>query len=426
MKIAIIGSGISGLFAAWRLSREHHVTLFEAGPTPGGHVHTVPVEAAGRTLAIDTGFIVFNERTYPHFTQLLADLDIATQPTSMSFSVRCERSRFEYSTRSLAGLLAQPRNLFRPAYWGMFGEIVRFNRLAQAVLENQQSSLDGTIADFLQQHQFAQSFRNWYLLPMGAAIWSCTQAEFLQFPLRFLLTFLSNHGLLTLFSHPQWRVIQGGSRTYVDRLLSRCGGQLQLRLSTPVRAVRRTEDAALVSSDQRSEEPFDQVIFACHSDQALRLLRDPSGLEAETLSGFRYGHNVATLHTNRRLLPRSRAAWASWNYFIPVEDEPRPRVTYCMNLLQGLSTQQTYNVSLNCDGLIDEQQVIKRMEYWHPLFDARTRVLQERHPQLIATNRTSYCGAYWRNGFHEDGLVSALAVCDRLLAAPQPMPAGSR
>lgn len=411
MRIAVVGSGISGLVAAYRLGRRHDVTLLEAADYAGGHTNTVDVELDGRTLAVDTGFIVFNDWTYPNFIALLDELGVASQPTSMGFSVRCDRSGLEYNGSSLDGLFAQRSNLLRPSFWRMAADIVRFNRRAEAdALQGGSSATDATtVEEFLRQSRYSREFAEHYLLPMGAAIWSCPTGTFAQFPIRFIVEFYRNHGLLNLLERPQWRVVEGGSRSYVQALLKRFRGAV--RLSTPIVRACRTADEVQLTTAHGDRAAFDHVVFACHADQALRMLDDPSPIENDVLSAFPYERNSAVLHTDESVLPRRRRAWASWNYRLAEDAGSRPTVTYNMNILQHLPTERTVNVTLNGDHLIDPTKVLRRFTYEHPVFTTRRAAAQRRHAELSHARRTSYCGAYWRNGFHEDGVVSALVVC---------------
>lgn len=406
MRIAIIGSGISGLTCAHLLHSRHEVTLFESNDYLGGHTHTITVDSESGPLAVDTGFIVYNERTYPNFIALLGELGVESRPTTMGFSVHCDRCGLEYSGASLGTLFAQRRNLFRPAHYRLLADILRFN--SHAVAELERTGDDLTLGDFLTRHKYSAGFCEHYLLPMGAAIWSCPMSVFAEFPLRFVVEFYRNHGLLQVRNRPQWYVIAGGSRTYVDRLVRPFADRV--RLATPVRSVRRTEDCVTLVT-ATGEEVFDEVIFACHSDQALRLLSQPTAFERELLSEFPYGRNIAVLHTDDRVLPRLRSTWSSWNYHIPAAAETRPTVTYNMNILQHLPARETYCVTLNDPGRIDTRRVLGTFEYAHPVFTVRRTAAQQRHGDVIRRHRTSYCGAYWGNGFHEDGVTSALAVC---------------
>lgn len=407
MKLAIIGSGISGLTAAYRFHQQHEVTVFEAAAYVGGHTNTVDVELEGEQHAIDTGFIVFNNWTYPNFIQLLTELGVASQPTSMSFSVRDDRVDLEYNGESLNSLFAQRRNLLRPSFYRMVADILRFNKHAVRLVAGEEA--ESTVGEFLARHRYSPEFADRYLLPMGAAIWSCPTGTFSQFPIRFVVEFYRNHGLLSITHRPTWRVIVGGSRNYV-RPLTR-GFHNQIRLSTPVCRVARYADHVEVQPLQGESESFDHVIFACHSDQALKILGgDASPIECEILAEFPYERNVAVLHTDASVLPKRQRCWASWNYRVHREQPTAATVTYNMNILQRLRSKQTFCVTLNDEAAIDPKKILKRFEYHHPIFTTKRAVAQARHAELINVNRTSFCGAYWGNGFHEDGVVSAIAV----------------
>ena len=413
MKIAIIGSGISGLVCAHLLHRRHEITLFEANDYVGGHTHTVTVVRPGGPLAVDTGFIVFNARTYPNFIGLMEELGVASQPTSMGFSVHCDRCGLEYSGGSLGTLFAQKRNLLRPSHYRLLSDILRFNR--ESVRELQHSGDELTLGEFLREHRYSRGFAEHYLLPMGAAIWSCPMATFEQFPLCFVVEFYRNHGLLQIKDRPTWRVIRGGSKSYVDKLTRPFLDRI--RLSSPVHEIRRTDDGVEVCTLDRTER-FDDVILACHSDQALRMLSCPTPTEQAVLTEFPYGRNLAVLHTDETVLPQLRSTWSSWNYRIPSGSEVRPTVTYDMNILQHLQTPETYCVTLNDPGTIDPRRVVGVYEYSHPVFTTKRAAAQARHAELIRQSRTSFCGAYWGNGFHEDGVNSALAVCRAFGVSP--------
>ncbi len=415
MKIAIIGSGISGLVAAYRLDPDHHVMVFEANNYAGGHTNTVDVELDGERHAIDTGFIVFNDWTYPNFTGLLEELSVASRPTTMSFSVSDERTGLEYNGHSLRTLFAQSRNLLRPSFYRMLLDILRFNRESQRLV----AGLDDgtTVGEFLLRHGYSRAFAEQYLLPMGAAIWSCPTGVFSQFPIRFIVDFYYNHGLLSITRRPTWRVVDGGSRTYVQAIT--LGFRDRIRLRTPVQSVRRLEDRVLVQPRGGESESFDHVIFACHSDQALRILaRDATTTEREVLPAFPYERNVAVLHTDISLLPRIRRAWASWNYRLSGDASAHASVTYNMNILQGIRSRHTFCLTLNDESRIAPDQVLRRFEYHHPVFTTQRGAAQARHAELLDSNRTSFCGAYWRNGFHEDGVVSANAVVNAIRSKP--------
>ena len=451
MKIAIIGGGISGLTAAYRLSPFHDVVLFEANDYLGGHTHTVDVEWGGERHAIDTGFIVFNDWTYPNFIALLDELGVASQATSMSFSVRCDAANLEYNGSSLNGLFAQRRNLLRPSFYRMLADIMRFNRDAPKLVLSQPVADETTVGEFLARQRYSREFAEHYLLPMGAAIWSCPVGTFDKFPIRFIVEFYRNHGLLSVRNRPTWRVVAGGSRNYVakmaESIIAICEakryqperasvrfdsprsdpfrnvppktGASALRLSTAIESVRRSANDVVVVPRNGSPEVFDHVVFACHSDQSLRMLAEPTATERDVLSEFPYGRNIAVLHTDRNVLPKRRRAWASWNYHLADPSSSRAEhpatVTYQMNLLQHLRSKHVFNVTLNSDQQIDPEKVLRRFEYHHPIFTVRRAAAQARHRELINVNQTSFCGAYWGNGFHEDGVVSALRVCEALL-----------
>jgi predicted NAD/FAD-binding protein len=395
MKIAVIGTGIAGNVAAWHLHREgHDITVFEALSHIGGHTHTHAVDG----FAIDTGFIVFNERTYPCFVALLDEIGVASQPSSMSFSVRNEASGLEYNGTSLFTLFAQRRNLVQPSFYRMLAEIVRFNREAPRLLASQQAP---TLGEYLTANRYSHEFICDYLIPMGAAIWSTDPQRMFGFPARFFVRFLANHGMLTINDRPQWRVIQGGSARYVEKLTAPF--RHRIRVNAPVRSVRRTPSEVLVDGER-----FDYAFIACHSDQALRMLADPSPLESEVLGAIRYQANEAVLHTDTGLLPRRRRAWAAWNFHALPDHRGPVALTYNMNILQSLDARETYCVTLNRTRDIDPRRIVKRLVYHHPLFTPAAVAAQARHGELNGAQRTYYCGAYWRFGFHEDGVVSAL------------------
>lgn len=406
MKIAIIGSGISGLVSAYRLNESHEITVFEANDYIGGHTNTVQVDLGREKLGIDTGFIVFNDRTYPNFISLMDELGVASDPTSMSFSVSCDQSGWEYNGTSVNGLFSQRRNLVRPKFHRMLLDILRFNREASQLLDSDQDE-EITVSQFLEEHRYSQEFANQYLLPMGAAIWSCPPQTFEQFPIRFIAEFYHNHGLLSIRNRPTWRVIRGGAHQYVKAITSQLTNRF--RLNSPVSLVQRYGDHIEVVSNGVSES-FDEVVFACHSDQASRILVDASATERELLGSFPYGKNTAVLHTDISVLPKRKRAWASWNYHIPNDNREHVTVTYNMNILQNIESQHVYCVTLNESENIDPKKVIRKFNYSHPIFSTRRSTVQLRHSEVIRTNRTSFCGAYWGNGFHEDGVNSAIAV----------------
>ncbi len=403
MKIAVVGAGIAGNVAASRLAGAHEITVFEAGSHAGGHSHTHDLEIAGRRVAVDTGFIVYNERTYPRFTALLAGLGVATQESRMSFSVRDEAADLEYNGTSLNALFAQRRNLLKPSFLGMVRDILRFHREAPRLLVQPGPELP--LGRFLEEGRYGQAFREHYILPMGAAIWSTTPASMFQFPARFFVRFLHNHGMLTVDDRPVWRTVTGGSARYVDRLVAPF--RHRIRLGTPVESVRRLPGAVIVKPRGQEAERFDAVFLACHADQALRLLADPSVAEQEVLGAIPFQRNEAVLHTDARLLPRRPLAHAAWNYHVLPGGQGPVALTYHMNILQQLDLPVPLLVTLNRTEAIDPAKVLARMSYEHPLFTPRSVAAQARHREVNGALRTYYCGAWWRNGFHEDGVVSA-------------------
>jgi len=403
MKIAIIGSGIAGNVAAHRLHKEHEITVFEAGAHVGGHTHTHEIDSHGERYAIDTGFIVFNDWTYPNFIALLSELGVESQASVMSFSVRNEASGLEYNGTTINTLFAQRSNLLRPSFYRMLRDIVRFNREAPALLA---SSTDIALGDYLAAHHYSSEFIGDYLVPMGAAIWSTDPARMLAFPARFFVRFFENHGMLSVDARPQWRAIRGGSARYVDKLVAPFRGRI--RLNTPVESVRRMRDCVLVKARGAEAQRFEHVFLACHSDQALGLLADATPLERQILGAIPYQENEAVLHTDTSMLPHARRAWAAWNYHVVRESNERVALTYNMNILQSLAARETFCVTLNHSERIAPAKIIKRLVYHHPLFTPAGVAAQQRQHEINGQQRTYFCGAYWRFGFHEDGVVSAL------------------
>lgn len=411
-RIAVIGAGITGLSAAWLLGQAHDVVLIEAEPRLGGHANTVlvPGDDGGET-PVDTGFIVYNERTYPNFVALLDHLGVATQPTEMSFAVSLDGGRLEYSGTGLAGLFAQPGNLANPRFWAMLRGLVRFYRDATRDARAG-SAAATTLGEYLAAGGYGAAFRDDHLLPMAAAIWSAPCSEILSYPAQAFLRFHHNHGLLQLTDRPLWRTVTGGSAVYVERLRSRFRGSV--RLGTPARQVRRSPNEVLVAGDGWSER-FDQVVFATHADRTLALLADPDPLEASALGAFRYSRNRAVLHGDEALMPRRRRAWASWNH---LGERARPdaacAVTYWMNLLQDLPRQRPFFVTLNPPGRLRAETILREEVYEHPIFDRAALAAQEHLWSLQGARRSWFCGAYFGSGFHEDGLQSGLAVAEAL------------
>ena len=415
MKIAIIGSGISGLTAAWYLRHKHNITLFEANDYAGGHTATVDVEVNSGQYAIDTGFIVFNDRTYPNFEQLLMELDIQGQASEMSFSVHNDNNGLEYNGHGLSSLFAQKKNLFKPQFFYFLYEITKFNRLAkQTAYENIEQQQ--TLGDFLQQHDLSDYFTENYILPMGAAIWSSSLADMRNIPLGFFLRFFLNHGLLDIVNRPQWYVIPGGSREYVNRMLVEI--EPLIKLNSPVQQVSRLNDQVYITIND-SVEVFDHVIFACHSDQALALLADSTTNEQQILSAMAYQDNEVVLHTDESILPNEKAAWASWNYHLPLMDagsqQQLPALTYNMNILQGIDAPETFCVTLNQTQDIDPSKILRQFTYAHPVFNRSSIHAQQQRHLINGIENTWFCGAYWYNGFHEDGVRSALDVIEAIV-----------
>ena len=430
-KVAIVGSGISGLSCAWLLAKSQpgcEITVFEASETLGGHTATQDVISDGKEYAIDTGFIVYNSRTYPHFIALLKELGIEGQPTEMSFSVRNPVNKLEYNGHSLNSLFAQRRNLLKPQFWRFILEILRFNKLCKARLLNPHNDED-TLADLLDQNGFTPFFALHYVLPMGAAIWSSSLSDMANFPLSMFLRFFDNHGLLDVSNRPQWMVVPGGSREYIRRMQEKLPARVRLLTSAPVSKVVRTPCGVTLHSPH-GEAHFDQIIFACHSDQVLTILGDNATADEQSiLTALPYQSNDVILHTDTHLLPREKRAWASWNYQLPnalnladhadIRDSNpshrrRASVTYNMNILQGLNTPQTFCVSLNPLTPIDESKVLFRTTYMHPVLNLASHQAQQERHRINGHNRTWFCGAYWYNGFHEDGVNSARDVVEQL------------
>ena len=412
MKIAVIGSGISGLASAHYLSERHEVWMFEAGSRVGGHTATVDVQLGTRRYAIDTGFIVFNDWTYPNFIRLLDELGVPSQPTEMGFSVSDPASGLEYAGASLDTLFAQRRNLLSPPFIAMVRDILRFNREAVADLDAGRLSADETLGAYLARNGYGERFRDQYLVAMGAAIWSADCASVLDFPASFFLRFFRNHGLLSVKNRPQWRVIEGGSREYLRPLCARF--EKRIRTATAVKNVIRLPQGGIeLVLNGGERQRFDQVVIATHSDQALQMLAEPTAGERAILGAIPYQRNDVVLHTDTRLLPRNRKTWSSWNYTLDARDKPAV-VTYNMNILQGIEAPETFCVTLNNSAAINPVKVLGRFQYDHPVFSLAGQAAQGRWDEINGVADTWYCGAYWHNGFHEDGVVSALRVVEAL------------
>jgi len=420
MRIAIVGAGIAGLGSAWLLHRQGHaVTLFEADARLGGHTHTVDVTLDGVTAPVDTGFLVFNDRTYPHLLTLFAELGVDSVPSEMSFSVRNDAAHLEWAGTDLAALLAQPRNALRPGFWRMLADVVRFNRDTTAMLQRD-ALWSISLGEYLEHMGYSAEFREWYLLPMAGAIWSAPQKEALAFPLPTFVRFCHNHGLLGILNRPQWRTVRGGGRTYVAKIAARLP---DVRAATRVASVRRGARGVEISAGGRSER-FDAVVLACHSDQALRLLADPSPHETRLLSAVRYQQNRVLLHTDGALLPKSRRAWSAWNY-LATDDRHGDRpvaVSYLINKLQPLPFKTPVIVTLNPPFDPDPAAILQEIEYSHPLLDGRAMAAQSSFAHLQGDRQTWYAGAWLGYGFHEDGLRSAHAVAAAFQHQPADAP----
>jgi predicted NAD/FAD-binding protein len=409
VKIAVVGSGVAGLVSAHTLARQHEVVLFEAESRLGGHTHTVDVPAQGGPVPVDTGFIVFNARTYPNFVRWIGTLGVSYQPSDMSFSVRSDRRNFEYGSASLNALFAQRRHLFSPRFHRLWRDILRFYREARQLLE---PGREIRLEDYLREHGYSDAFVDDHLLPLVGAVWSSNRTGAREFPARFLVRFFDHHGFLQRGAGWQWLTITGGSREYVRAVEVTFRGEI--RRAARVERIARTGDHVSVKVPGHAAESFDHVVVACHADDALALVDDPTTLERELLGAFRFQSNHVVLHTDRRLMPRLPRTWASWNYHLDDDGADGACVTYWMNRLQSISGSIPYLVTLNRRESVRPDRVLREFTYRHPFFTPAAADAQARHADLIDHRGISYCGAYWRNGFHEDGVVSALAVCERL------------
>ena len=409
-RIAIIGSGISGLTTAYLLHKSHEITLFEANDYIGGHTHTVKVAQGEQSYDIDTGFIVCNDRNYPNFLKLMDKLNVAMQPTEMSFSVRNNPLGLEYNGHNLNTLFSQRRNLLRPKFYRLIRDILYFNEAAKKAIEEGVAE-NITLDTFVNQQSLSDIFKNNYLLPMAAAIWSCSMEQAGEFPLQFFLKFFLNHGLLDIKNRPQWYAVKGGSKAYIDPMTS--GFKDQIRLSTPVNSVVR-DDSWIEVNHATGKETFDQLVFACHSDQALDLLKNASIEEKAILGELLYQQNDVILHSDASLMPKKSLSWASWNFLAGEQEHNDPTlVTYCMNILQGIASDQPFLVSLNARHKIDPEKIIGEYDYTHPVYSVAGMKAQSRRNEISGVGRIHYCGAYWYNGFHEDGVRSALDIGEK-------------
>jgi len=412
-RIAIVGSGIAGLTSAWLLKDKYDVFLYEANDYAGGHTQTTDVEILGRTWPVNTGFIVYNDWTYPNFIRLMELLGVKSEESDMSFSVKCERTGLEYNGHTLNTLFAQRRNIFKPSFWGMIRDILRFNKESREELAGDSIDQSETLGSYLNRKGYGDAFRNKYIIPMGAAVWSASEEMMMQFPVYFFLRFFNNHGMLSVDDRPQWRVISNGSRSYVTRILEDLPDG-QVFLNTPVDGVSRTADGVIISS-HRGHDQYDEVIFACHSDQALKMLKDPTPSEKDILGAIPYKMNDVVLHTDKHILPKRKLAWAAWNYHIGNEAQDSVAVTYYMNRLQNFDNAPVdFCVTLNKTEAINPDKIIRQFRYAHPVFTLEGMAAQKRHSEISGHNRTHFCGAYWFNGFHEDGVRSALRVTEAL------------
>ncbi len=414
-RIVVIGSGISGLTCGYLLHKEHDVTILEANDYIGGHTATIDLEVAGREYAIDTGFIVFNDWTYPNFIKLLQQIGVDRQATEMSFSVKNTAENLEYNGNTINSLFAQRRNIVRPKFIRIVRDILRFNKLCKAEHAKPSLAQDATLNDFIKQHGLSDDFARNYILPMCAAIWSSSLESIKAFPLRFFLQFFTNHGLLNIADRPQWYTIVGGSKQYIAPLTA--GFADKIRLNSPVHHVKKTgQGYAVQLAGQTDPEYFDHVIFACHSDQALKMLSGAGDKYQQVLGAIPYANNEVVLHTDNSILPSRKLAWASWNYGLygtQGEDLAPAVLTYNMNILQRIESDTTFCVTLNATDKLDPNKILRKFNYAHPQFSTRTIAAQQRRDEICGVDNLHFCGAYWYNGFHEDGVRSALDVCAR-------------
>lgn len=458
LRVGVVGSGVSGLACAAALhDAGHEVEVLEASDHVGGHVRTIDVDLDGASHRIDVGFIVFNDVNYPGFRTLIDRLGVTARESTMSFAVSCERTGIEYTGTGLGGMLARRRNALVPSHWRMIADIVRWHREAPALLGDDAPGVhapategdgprpeivppvgrdaagaadareDEGVADWARAHGYSEAFLERYLVPMGSAIWSCGPGTFRSFPVRFVAAFMANHRMLQVAGRPAWRTIEGGSRTYVDALVRPFRDAI--RTGVAVQSIRRRSAGVEVLDGRGHVRAYDEIVLACHADEALALLDDPSPVERDLLGAFPYAPNDVVLHHDASVLPRTRRAWSAWNYRRPREEPERLPATYCMNILQGIRSPHVFCVTLNDDDSIDPARVIGRWSMSHPVYTARRLEVQRRHDELVRANRTSYCGAYWGWGFHEDGYQSGRRVAAAFPAvervpAPRTAPAG--
>ena len=408
MKIAIIGSGISGLTSAYLLNRNHDITVFEANDYIGGHTHTHNIKINDKEYAVDTGFIVYNERTYPNFIKLLDTLGVERQLSTMGFSVKSASEDYEYAGESLNSLFAKRSNIFRLGFLRMLYEMYRFGKKSDSTGLGLDVSI--TLGTYLRNENYSNEFINYFIIPMGAAIWSTPANKVLDMPAYFFIKFFYNHGMLEIINRPKWWVIKDGSSAYIKKIIK--GFESKINLSSPIRTVSRLDNGIEIET-ANSKKPlmFDAVVFATHSDQALGMLKDPTEKEKDILSSIPYQKNEVLLHTDSSVLPKRKLAWASWNYQLDSNPESPVVLTYNMNILQSLDCDETFCVTLNDHQSVDKSKVLKKITYHHPLFTVKGIEAQKRKLEISGVNNTYYCGAYWHNGFHEDGVASAIEVC---------------
>jgi predicted NAD/FAD-binding protein len=412
--IAIVGTGISGLTSAYLLNKKHNITVYEANDYIGGHTATKQIEDNGQTHNIDTGFIVFNDWTYPNFIKLMTTLGVDYQPTEMSFSVTSEKANLEYNGNNLNSLFAQRRNIFRPRFWRIVRDILKFNKACKKMVADKRDTSSLTLEDIIAELKLSDDFARYYILPMCAAIWSSSLEQTRRFPLTFFLQFFNNHGLLNITDRPQWYTIKGGSSQYIGPLVSEF--ESKIKLSTGVESVCRQGDKWKVIDSQNNSALYDDVVFACHSDQALKMIDAPSEAHTAVLGNIPYASNDVVMHKDVGQLPKRTLAWASWNYRLKEDEseEMRPAsVTYNMNILQRFDVQNTYCVTLNNTSAILPSSILGKYHYAHPQYSADMVKAQQQRSTICGVDNLHFCGAYWYNGFHEDGVRSALDVCER-------------
>ena len=409
LNIAIIGSGISGLTSAYILDKHHNITLFEKNDYYGGHTHTHTLTDGESDYNVDSGFIVYNENTYPNFIRLLEKLNVESQISSMGFSVKSSDKDFEYSGNSLNAIFTQRSNIINPNFLGMIKSIIRFNKISQLDMHDISKSM--TLNEYLNKKKFSSFFINHYIIPMAASIWSTSPNKTLDMPAYFFISFFKNHGLLKIIDRPQWWVIKNGSKQYVEKIIHSLNGNLLL--NSKINSINRRDGKVVVMFDGQ-KKTFDKVVLATHSDQSLSLLDDPSDDEKKVLSKIKYQKNIAYIHTDENILPKRKNAWSSWNYLLGNEYDKKVTLTYNMNILQSLKAKKTFCVTLNNCELIDENKIIKEITYHHPLFTTETIKSQSNKDLIDGKINTYFCGAYWSNGFHEDGVKSAIDVCKKL------------